>query len=98
MVGIFLWRRGYSSSEFYRFDFPGSIGSDCRRFYFLRFSGFLWAIDGPTNAAAIDSLIIVAVPGCLELVSFLGMVLDLNYKVFCFFCYFSFSFKVGAWV
>ena len=48
-------------------------------FYFLRFSGFLWAIDGPTNAAAIDPPIIVAVPGCLELLSLLGMTLDLNY-------------------
>ena len=36
------------------------------------------------NAAAIDPLIIVVVPGCLESVSFLGMVLDLNYEVSCF--------------
>ena len=70
-------------------DFPVSIGSyvgsDCRRIYFLRFSGFLWAIDGPTNAAAIDPLINVAVPSCLELVSLLGMTLDLNYEVASFF-------------
>ena len=74
-----------SSSEFYGLDFPGLIGSyigsDCCRYYFLRLLGFLWAIDGPTNSAAIDPLIIVVVSRCLELMSLLGMVLDLNYKV-----------------
>ena len=35
-------------------------------FSFIRFSGFLWVIDGPTNAVAIDPLIVVMVPGYSE--------------------------------
>ena len=65
--GGFLRGRHYSSSSMFCWlDFPGSIGSyvgsNCCRFYFLRFSGFLWAIDGLKNVVAIDPLIIVTVP------------------------------------
>ncbi len=49
-------------------------------FSFIRFSGFLWVIDGPTNAVAIDPLIVVMVPGYSESELFLGMILDLDTK------------------
>ena len=59
-------------------DFPGFSWFLCwfhlSQVLFLRFSGFLWAIDGPTNAVAIDPLIVVMVPGCLELITFENVV------------------------
>ena len=66
-------------------------------FSFIRFSGFLWVIDGPTNAVAIDPLIVVMVPGYSEW-SYFGNDFGFGYEVSCFFGYFSFSIKVETWV
>ncbi len=53
-------------------------------FSFIRFSGFLWVIDGPANAVAIDPLIVVMVPGYSESKLF-GNVFGFGYEVSCFF-------------